>query len=131
MTALKLAAFAALAVPFLFSTAPASDAAEFQVFELELNESFDSLGDRLATARAQHERLGTGGIVRGFRATIAGQDTGRVVVIVEYEDQAARRAGQDLISADSETAAMMAARQAAGNTLLSNSRWQEITPSED
>ncbi len=130
MSTLKLAAFAAFAVAFLFSGTP-GQAAEFQVFELQLNEPLDSLGERIAESRAQHERLGTGGVVRGFRATLAGPDTGRVVVIVEYESAEARRAGQALIDADSETAAMLAARQAAGNTLTSASRWVEITPSDN
>lgn len=131
MTVFKEAFFLAAAVAFLFSSISSTSASELQVFELELNETAASLADRLASSRAVHERLGTGASIRGFVATIAGQDTGRIVVIVEFPDVATRRAAEALIAGDAENAALMEARQAAGNTLVGNTRWTEILPSAD
>ena len=74
------------------------------------------------------ERLGTKGVLRVYQSTLAGPQTGAVIVVVEYASLASMAADQAKVNADPEWQQFVAEVQAAGMTMVSNSVAVEITP---
>ena len=74
------------------------------------------------------DRLGNKAVVRVFQSTLAGPQTGTILVVVEHESLATMAAEQAKTAADPEWQKFLADLQAAGISIVSNSVAVEITP---
>jgi 6-phosphogluconate dehydrogenase (decarboxylating) len=87
----------------------------------------DKYVSRVDKLKAVQERLGTKGTIRVWQASIAGDNTGTVVVGVEYPSLAAFADGMEKLNADSEWQGIIAGLDDI-RTIVSTSLYRELTP---
>jgi 6-phosphogluconate dehydrogenase (decarboxylating) len=87
----------------------------------------DKYVSRVDKLKAVQERLGTKGTIRVWQASIAGDNTGTVVVGVEYPSLAAFAEGMEKLNADSEWQGIIAGLDDI-RTIVSTSLYRELTP---
>ncbi len=99
-----------------------------QFFQVDVNGNLPGFLDQVKKIRSLNEKLGNKGEMRVFQATLAGDQTGSVYVMVSYPDIVTlAQAGQRLTSS-SEFQEIIAANMGLGIVPLSNSVSVDITP---
>lgn len=113
----------ALGVGLLLSAATAQ-AAVFRVVVVEVSDTAMYMKE-IDNIRAAMKRLKVDGTLRVMRARFAGEQSGTIVVAVEYKDMAAFAAGDAALAADAENTATMR-RIEALRKIVSDSLYQEL-----
>ncbi len=99
-----------------------------QVVVLDTNGQTDMLLSHAKKNEAIFKRLGIEARRRYLQATLAGESTGSVAVVIEYPNLAAMAAAQAKLQNDKEWQAYIDSITGAGLTVESNAIWADITP---
>ena len=102
--------------------------AVLQAVVIDTNGNTDAL---LADAKKNEkifERLGIKAQRRYLRATLAGDESGSIAVIIDYPNLESFAAAQAKLQNDSEWQAYIQKINSSGMTVESNSMWVDITP---
>jgi hypothetical protein len=89
------------------------------------------MGDFIAKLRAAHSKFNSKlmpKIIRLFRRTVPGPDTGPLVLMIEYENMAAYGARTDYENSNAEWRELFAAKQDSPETLVSVELLTEVVP---
>lgn len=113
----------ALGLGLLVSTASVQ-AAVFRVVVVEVSDTAMYMKE-IDNIRAAMKRLKVDGTLRVMRARFAGEQSGAIVVAVEYKDMAAFAAADAALAADAENLATMR-RIEALRKIVSDSLYQEL-----
>lgn len=105
-------------------TAGSAQAAVFRVVVVEVSDTAMYMKE-IDNIRAAMKRLKVDGTLRVMRARFAGEQTGSIVVAVEYKDMAALAAADVALNADPEQMATMR-RMEALRKIVSDSLYQEL-----
>ncbi len=119
-------AFVSLA---LAGSAGADDAPDVtQVVAIDTHGNLDMLLSHAKSNEKIFERLGIDAERRYMQASIAGPNSGTIVVVIEYDSLPELAAAQDKLRNDAEWQKYLDAVNESGMTIQSNSLWQDITP---
>jgi hypothetical protein len=123
----------ALGVAVAFAVAPAVSLAAdpppvSNVVVINTNGQTDMLLSHAKKNEAIFKRLGIEARRRYLQATLAGENSGSVAVVIEYPNLGAMAAAQAKLQNDKEWQAYIDKIQGAGITVQSNAIWADITP---
>ncbi len=99
-----------------------------QVVVLDTNGQTDMLLSHAKKNEAIFKRLGIEARRRYLQATLAGENTGSLAVVIEYPNLGAMAAAQAKLQDDKEWQAYIDKIIGAGITVESNAVWADITP---
>ena len=99
-----------------------------QAVVINTNGQTDLLLSHAKKNEAIFKRLGIEARRRYLQATLAGESTGSVAVVIEYPNLAAMAAAQAKLQNDKEWQAYVDSIIGAGLTVESNAIWADITP---
>ncbi|MEE9279232.1 MAG: hypothetical protein V3V67_03565 [Myxococcota bacterium] len=124
--------FAAAGMLVLVLGAPGTSRAEgpavAQVIALDVNGDLPAFLEQFKKFRALGEKLGNKGVLRVWQATLAGQGTLGVAVVIEYPDLVTMAQETSRTQATPEWQALIAENQKLGIQPVSNSLSVDITP---
>jgi hypothetical protein len=108
----------------LLVSAGTAQAAVFRVVVVEVSDTAMYMKE-IDNLRAAIKRLNVDGTIRVMRARFAGEESGAIVVAVEYKDMAAFAAADAALAADADNLATMR-RIEALRKIVSDSLYQEL-----
>ena len=99
-----------------------------QAVVIDTNGKTDLLLSHAKKNEAIFKRLGIDARRRYLQATLAGENTGSIAVVIDYPNLAAMAAAQAKLQDDKEWQAYIDSIIEAGLTVESNAIWADITP---
>ena len=99
-----------------------------QFFQVDVNGNLPGFLDQVKKIRSLNEKLGNKGEMRVFQATLAGDQTGSVYVMVSYPDIVTLAQEGQRLTSSSEFQEIIAANMGLGIAPVSNSVSVDITP---
>jgi hypothetical protein len=129
MNKIHLILGAALGLSIALGAIPTAHAAPVaQVVSVDVNGDLDTYLGLVKQLRALQSKLAPNATLRVWQASLAGQGSGTVVVVIEHPSLEAYAANTTKVQADAEWTKLIGKLQKTDREVLSNSLMNDITP---